>query len=517
MRSSIRLRAAAAAVAVLFLASAPAASAAVRALVVGINDYGSEESNLSSCVEDARAMARLLEKTYGVPKENIRVLLDRQATSEGIEAAFRETLVKGVSADDEVLFYFSGHGALMPNLTTVTARRVDKAMVPAGLPKPPLAWEKLIPQVRLDGWLAESPARRQVVVLDCCHSGALTRSMGSDPAFRPKVLDLGFSAAEAALPSGEDAEPLPLAKASGGKTVLWMGACESRQVSYCGRPNSLFTGRLLKALQASPKSPVRDLYPDVAKGVVSASSGLPQGPQNPQTEGATEQPLLLAALPVPTSPSPSPATSTSTSTPSTNRNTSIYDSLTLANRTNSAGGASATLDSLRIAPTRILPASNPFLVKARLDRSVYVTNELPVLTVESSEDAYVRVFIVAADATQTQIFPNRWQPDNRVRKGEVFRIPGAAENRWRLRITEPFGTEIVLVQARREQFADLAKGAEYTGLFMDLGSESPAQSRARGMKAEEIAGSGAPVTTPSTAPTGRAEAMVSYQVVASRP
>lgn len=163
-------------------------------------------------------------------------------------------------------------------------------------------------------------------------------------------------------------------------------------------------------------------------------------------------------------------------------------------------------------------ASNPFRITAKLDRSVYVTNELSVLTVQSSEDAFVRVFVISADASLTQVFPNRWQTDNRLRKGATVRIPAEGETRWRLRITEPFGTEIVMVQARREQFSDLAKGVEYTGTFLDLGHESPAQTRARGMKAEEIVS--APPTQgasdPAPTPCGRAETMVSNQVVQRR-
>ena len=162
-------------------------------------------------------------------------------------------------------------------------------------------------------------------------------------------------------------------------------------------------------------------------------------------------------------------------------------------------------------------ASNPFRITAKLDRSVYVTNELSVLMVQSSEDAFVRVFVISADASQTQVFPNKWQTDNRVRKGATVRIPAEGETRWRLRITEPFGTEIVMVQALREQFSDLAKGVEYTGTFLDLGQESPAQTRARGMKAEEISAPAAPASAPTAAPGGRAETVVSYQVVAQRP
>jgi hypothetical protein len=151
---------------------------------------------------------------------------------------------------------------------------------------------------------------------------------------------------------------------------------------------------------------------------------------------------------------------------------------------------------------------------------VYLTNELPVVTVRTSEDAYLRVFIIDASARMTQIFPNKWQTDNRVSRGAALRLPAEGETRWRLRTTLPFGNEIVLVQARREQFPDLAKGVEYSDLFMDLGQESPAQSRARGMLAEETptpVPSGSVATpTPGPIPNGRAEALVTYQVVPSR-
>ncbi len=480
------------------MAAALPVPAAVHAVVVGVNDYGSADSNLSSCVADAKGFAQFLEKGFGVPASNIRVLLDREAGADAIEAAFRDTLIRGVAPEDQIIFYFSGHGALTPNLTTVTARRVDKALVPARLPKPPLAWEKLLPQSRIDGWLAESPARRQVVVLDCCHSGALSRSLGGSPDFRPKVLDLGFAASEVArLPDvGEQA----FCKELAGKTLLWLGACESKQVSYCGRPYSLFTGKLLKALEGSPRTPIRDVFASVAAQVVEASKALPQGAQNPQSEGATDQPLLLGTTPAPTpTPAPAPAPAApATGTP--------------------AASSTAIFDSLRLTPGVIPAASNPFHITAKLDRSVYVTNELPVLTVQSSEDAFVRVFVISADASQTQVFPNKWQTDNRLRKGATVRIPSEGETRWRLRITEPFGTEIVLVQARREQFSDLAKGVEYTGTFLDLGQESPAQTRARGMKAEEIVSTPSPqgVSDPAPTPNGRAEAMVSYQVVSAR-
>ena len=93
------------------MAAALPVPAAVHAVVVGVNDYGSTDSNLSSCVADAKGFAQFLEKGFGVPASNIRVLLDREAGADAIEAAFRDTLIRGVAPEDQIIFYFSGHGA----------------------------------------------------------------------------------------------------------------------------------------------------------------------------------------------------------------------------------------------------------------------------------------------------------------------------------------------------------------------------------------------------------------------
>jgi hypothetical protein len=90
-----------------------------------------------------------------------------------------------------------------------------------------------------------------------------------------------------------------------------------------------------------------------------------------------------------------------------------------------------------------------------------------------------------------------------VKKGEILRLPPSTNSAFALRITEPLGTEIVWVQARRNQFPDLAKGLDYGDGYVDLSSESPAQSRSRGMRVEGV--------------NLMTEARVSYQVVPTSP
>ena len=80
-----------------------------RALLVAINDYGDPRNNLPSCVADAREFAALLEDSFDFEGDQIRVLLDGEATSAAVDGGL-EWLLDGVGSDDRVVFFYSGHG-----------------------------------------------------------------------------------------------------------------------------------------------------------------------------------------------------------------------------------------------------------------------------------------------------------------------------------------------------------------------------------------------------------------------
>jgi len=81
------------------------------ALIVGINDYH-YVGKLGGCVNDANRIDAYLKKTTqeGQFKYIPKKLLDAEATKQNIIDAF-ETHLRQATADDVVVFYFSGHGA----------------------------------------------------------------------------------------------------------------------------------------------------------------------------------------------------------------------------------------------------------------------------------------------------------------------------------------------------------------------------------------------------------------------
>src|ERR1700759_4799271 len=85
-----------------------------RALIVGIDTYANA-SQLSSCVEDAKAIAKPLEENADKrPNYLCRVLLDRMENGQPITRAELRAACEELFANfkGDVLLFFSGHGVL---------------------------------------------------------------------------------------------------------------------------------------------------------------------------------------------------------------------------------------------------------------------------------------------------------------------------------------------------------------------------------------------------------------------
>lgn len=78
------------------------------ALLIGINRY-ERVTQLNYAANDAKGMRDLLVNTLGFPKEKITLIIDAQATRDGIRRAFSE-LTRKVGPNDRVLVFYAGHG-----------------------------------------------------------------------------------------------------------------------------------------------------------------------------------------------------------------------------------------------------------------------------------------------------------------------------------------------------------------------------------------------------------------------
>jgi hypothetical protein len=85
------------------------------AIVIGISDYPGTANDLNYCDDDANDMIRALTDVYGFSSENIYDFIDVE--NSGAVNAQRtsilsqtQTLAASITADDEIVFFYSGHG-----------------------------------------------------------------------------------------------------------------------------------------------------------------------------------------------------------------------------------------------------------------------------------------------------------------------------------------------------------------------------------------------------------------------
>ncbi|MES2191525.1 MAG: caspase family protein [Pseudomonadota bacterium] len=191
-----------------------------KALIVGINDYLA--SPLTGCVNDATSIATLLE-THGDGSPNFGVRLitgpPTQVTRQVLRAAIEE-LFSGDS--DMALLFFAGHGYVKSTggyLVTVDAKKYDEGV----------SMDEILKVAN------DSKARNKVVMLDCCHSGAMgSPALGSSHA----LLSEGLSV----LTASRDSESALEKNGSGVFTSLLCDALQGGAADLRGNitPGSLY-------------------------------------------------------------------------------------------------------------------------------------------------------------------------------------------------------------------------------------------------------------------------------------
>ena len=232
-----------------------------RALLIGVDRYAEPRfPDLRGAVRDARNMERLLTDQLGFGPGTIRLLLDQQATRDGIVTAIRDWLLAGSRPGARVLLYFAGHGYFQPDDDGDEPDGYDEALVPhdARLLSDgarPLEIANLVRDDEVGALLAELSGRQVAVIVDSCHAGTMTRGQARtarDPA-SVRTLDLPVARAD----SGISRNIVAAHRRDGGfierrdDVVAWTAvsplqrALEDREAA---QPEGVFTRRFIRGL-----------------------------------------------------------------------------------------------------------------------------------------------------------------------------------------------------------------------------------------------------------------------------
>ena len=89
------------------------------------------------------------------------------------------------------------------------------------------------------------------------------------------------------------------------------------------------------------------------------------------------------------------------------------------------------------------------------------------VTVTPDLDCHLRLYYLSADHAVHQIFPNQYQPDGFVKKGQTISLPGDGAT-FEFRMSAPFGNEILMAVASSVPFTDKADEDVQSQLFQEF-------------------------------------------------
>jgi WD40 repeat protein len=233
------------------------------AIIIGINKYkGAGLEPLLFAENDAREVRNTLQDEFGYSPDRIFFLTDDGATCGAVRRVLEEEIARREpEADDSLLLFFAGHGLIdRRDGETYLALADSKAddLRETGLA---VSWVR----DRFGGL----KCRHKLIILDCCYSGSLFRSIGA-----PDGVPQGPTPR---LPGARGGDPLPGAD-RGRPDALGPGVADNLPY-YLSRPafegmsagrftpvadglgenrHSVFTSALLKVMEERANSPRRD-------------------------------------------------------------------------------------------------------------------------------------------------------------------------------------------------------------------------------------------------------------------
>ncbi len=396
-----------AALALLCLAvTAGEAAADDRALLIGIGNYRIEAANLPGVDEDLNLM-REVARTLGFADSQIKVLADSAATLGGIRQAISDWLVDGTTAGDRVLFYHSGHGTRVPDASGDEADGSDEALLPYDFTETPVAGdEKRLGNVLVDDelgrLLGRIPAREVVALVDSCHSGTMTRSLGGTWHSKFYVYR--------GIPKGTENSIADRALERRGSVVL-LSAAQPEEDAQTSERGALFTQGVWKAVrEAEPRrrltlEQLQSATERFIRQGVGSRRDLIHRPMLSGRTGLRSINLFLppggaqvaATTPAPAAPmAPAPA-----------------------GELPSSGIASELWQELE---TLVRDARQTLAVTA--SKSLYRAGESLELTVTAPSDGYLHILNVGdREQELVVLYPNLYQADNYVKRGQTVSLP----------------------------------------------------------------------------------------------
>jgi len=252
----------------------------IWSVVIGISQYRAVRS-LKYADKDALAFYDYLINQIGVPKEQVTLLTNDQATLFNLKRSLGTDLKRKAGQKDTVIIYYAGHGAPETDATSPDEDGLEKYLVPYDA-DPNDLYTTGLPMREVETIFQRLASDRVIFITDSCYSGA-TAGRTFATASRRAVVSDAF-----------------LARLSKGKGRVVLTASKASEVSE-ERENlghGVFTYYLLEGLRGKADLDgdgvitVDEAYTYVSKKVPEATGQN----QNPVKKGEVEGQLILGRV-----------------------------------------------------------------------------------------------------------------------------------------------------------------------------------------------------------------------------
>lgn len=404
------------------------AGAENRAMLVGVGEYQEGRADLPGIEKDLEAM-RKVARMAGFRDRQVKVLKNDRATLNNIREGFENWLIRGVTPEDRVLFYFSGHGSQIFDHSGDEADKADEVLVTHDMRVGRGKLLNTFVDDDLNKLLARVPAKEVLVFIDACHSGTATRGLDFSGDYTPKLF---FYKGMPMAVTGKGNFSVQAAEADNSRYVA-LSAARDDQAALATRMGSLFTLAILSSVEQALKED-RNLtlatLKEEATQFIHRNIENPRSRHDPQITGRKELARRVEILRPPASEA------------------TLWERLEyLADR-----------------------ASHTIPIRTNQER--FRKGDRLVIICNVKRDGYLNILELAPEDTRaTILFPNRFHPKNFVRGGARITIP-SGDDAFNLTATQE-GKSLILVFQTEEKINAYQEGeGHYSALFKTMSEAS---------------------------------------------
>jgi hypothetical protein len=353
-------------------------------------------------------MMRQAVLALGYKQNQIKILLDEEATLANIRNSIDSWLIKGVDEDDHVFFYFSGHGSQIFDKNGDEADKADEVLITHDAQLGVNTLKNVFVDDMFNEMLGKVPSKYVFILIDACHSGTATRGINQNGFVFPKYFEypgmprtmrsVGFTSKSI---QGVDA---------GSYSAL--SAAQDNQRAQASNVGSYFTRGVYNAILTSKEHnwPLTMLtLHDKTTSFIAEEMPDPKLVHKPALVGGVDNNQKNLFITAKASPRPSDKPEPWIHEIQRIADNAVYDVVIKTNN--------ATFN-----------VGDPLVISCNINRTGYVN----VITMQPG------------DEVPTILFPNQFHPENQVEEGDSITIPSPGDS-FALAAAPPTGEAIIAV------------------------------------------------------------------------